>query len=113
MNNQYTQTSSPNSAVPSYGQAQCDGPVPTKKQNARIPEAHERIEKTINSLHGLIATLEERLQPALRIEPSNTECDKPCPRPVPTTIYDKINQNCDDVQHACNRVQELLRLLEI
>ncbi|MDE2100599.1 MAG: hypothetical protein KGL39_25370 [Patescibacteria group bacterium] len=103
----FLQTSQPNST----GQVQ--GLVaPTPKQ-MQIPEAHNRVEKSLEELHAIISILEERLQPALRPEPATPSASIAQPKSCPSTIYEKLNDNADSIQCACKHIGELLLLLEM
>ena len=85
---------------------------PTPKQ-MQIPEAHNRVEKSLEELHAVISNLEERLQPALRREPATDIASNAQPKSCPVTIFDKLNNNADSIQCAYKRIGELLRLLEM
>lgn len=104
-------------STPNYGQWNPPTPVAQSVQPPReleIPAAQDRLDSKIISLHGLLGTLEDRLKPALRVEPKNDSTgDKLTPMPNPTTVYDKLNAAGREVQFAVNRVQELLLLLEL
>lgn len=80
---------------------------------SQVEQGHQSCEKSLDSLHGLIATLEQRIQPVLRIEPATANDDKAYPMPPPQTVFDRLNQQANSIQSACNRVQEILRLLEL
>lgn len=66
-----------------------------------------------DNLHALIGELESRLQCVIRQEPCANTDAKPVPQPPSTTVYQKLHENADRIGFACNRIQELLRLIEL
>jgi len=67
--------------------------------------------KVIQSLDGLLEILEDRVRCVSRTEPKPPENSK-CVE-VPNSIMDTIAEHNRYVQQSCDRVQEMLRLLEI
>lgn len=89
---------------------------PSKDDSDRAPKVHSSLEltdKTINSLHSLLGELESRLRCVSGQEPTDNCKEAMPPMPKDPPIYDRIAQQERDVQNAVNRVQEMIRLLEI
>lgn len=89
---------------------QIPGIPPTE---SAIMQSHKCVDGALSGLHSVLNELESRIQPALRIEPAGSPCAPQVPVATPSSISGKLDGHAVGIQLAINRIQEILRLLEM
>lgn len=87
--------------------------VEVASKELQLPSLLAQQEKVIDSLHGLVESLNGRLQSISRSEPAPPSPVKDSGPVAMSTVMDKIRNNNKGIQLACDKVQEMLRLLEV
>lgn len=93
-----------------FPSAQC--PAEESKQ-PRVFVSIEQLEKETYSIAGLLEELEQRLRVVSRSEPESPECKGGAPMPSVTTVYEKIDTIVYRAATVRNKLQNLIRLLEV
>jgi hypothetical protein len=82
------------------------------ERKPKIPAELNLLEKNLSSTFSLITELNSRLQPVLGVEPV-CESEKECPIPTKQTVHDKLNEFNRSLTKCNNKLQEILRLVEL
>lgn len=85
----------------------------TVERRPMVKEAQDNLNKVIQEMSLRISGLESRLQSVMRVEPTpgcenyKEQVDNP------TTVYDEINKSSRDLDKLNQRLEDILRLLEV
>jgi hypothetical protein len=89
-----------------------DATMPPPNSAVGVAQAH--LDNNIEAVHGLLNTLESRLQPVLGPQPPEPGNKVPGQiRPVASTVSQRIVESTERVDYAAKRLSALLDRLEV
>lgn len=84
------------------------------QKELQVPVTLRLLESAVSSAHSLLNELEVRLIPVSRIEPPKPSNDRDIKvEQPPNTVYNIVGKNSQEIQKLNDRLQDILRLLEV